>query len=99
MATTVGKIESLLPGCCNKRVSLISHRQEKDIVAEIVMNPDFMKSPSLQESHHVKWYFTLIEHLHFYLLFNWMWIYKKFWYELWSKHTCALQANQPTSSF
>lgn len=54
MATTVGKIELLLPGHCNMHVCLISHRQEKDDAAEIVMNPDFIKSPSLLERHHVK---------------------------------------------
>lgn len=46
-ATTVGKIELLLPGHCNMHVCLISHRREKDDAVQIVMNLDFMKSPSL----------------------------------------------------
>lgn len=60
MATTVGKIELLLPGHSNKHVCLISHCREKDDDVQIVMNLDFMKSPSLLERHHLKWfYFTL----------------------------------------
>lgn len=56
-------------------VCLISHRREKDDAVQIVMNLDFMKSPSLLERHHVKWYFTVIEH--FFITVNWMWVSEK----------------------
>lgn len=46
----MGKIELLLPGRCNMHVCLISHRWEKDDAILVVMNLDFMKSPSLVES-------------------------------------------------
>lgn len=50
MATTVGKIELLLPGCSNMHVCLISRHWEKDDAVLIVMIPDFMKPPSLRET-------------------------------------------------
>ena len=54
MASTVGKIEQLLRGHCNMHVCLISHRREKDDAVQVVMNLDFMKSPTLLERHRVK---------------------------------------------
>lgn len=75
MATTAGKIELLLRGHCNMHVCLISHRREEDDAVQVVMHLDFMKSPSLLERRHVKWYFTVIEL--FFITVNWMWISEK----------------------
>lgn len=60
MATTVGKIELLLPGRSNMHVCLISHRREKDDAVQIVMSLNFMKSPSLVTEHlHVFFFIRL----------------------------------------
>lgn len=54
------------PGSYNMHVCLISRRRGNDDAVQVVMNLDFMKSPSLLERQHVKSYFTFTEHLHFY---------------------------------
>lgn len=49
LQTTVGKLNGFSQAAVIS-VCFISHRQEKDDAAETVMNPDFMKPPSLHES-------------------------------------------------
>lgn len=68
MATTVGKIELLLPGYYNMHVCLISHCRGERWCRSNCDEPWLHEITfSVGKAHHVNWYFSGTEHLHFFL--------------------------------